>query len=111
MLTNLQQIHLNLLHSKTAETTGDLIGNKIADRITKVSKDLYQTNSETLVNEYDKEIPKERYISSKEKQEIIDEPRLKQYNSRISKITKVSKNSQQNNPETAANENDKDKHK
>ena len=41
----------------TAEGTGDLIGNKIANRITKVSK-----NSETVINEHDKEIPKERYI-------------------------------------------------
>ena len=55
MLKNLQQIHLNLLHSKTAEATGDLIGNKIADRITKVSQN--------VTNEHDKEIHKERYIS------------------------------------------------
>ena len=41
----------------TAEGTGDLIGNKIANRITKVSKNL-----ETVINEHDKEIPKERYI-------------------------------------------------
>ena len=34
---------------KTVEATGDLIGNKIANRITKVSK-----NSETVTNEHDK---------------------------------------------------------
>ena len=43
---------------KAAETAGDLIGNKIADRITKVPK-----NSKTVIDEYDKEIPKERYTS------------------------------------------------
>ena len=47
---------------KTAEATGDLIGNKIANRITKVSKSLPQNNSETITNGHDKEIPKERYI-------------------------------------------------
>ena len=40
MLNNLQQLHLKLLQKrviqKTAETTGDLIGNEIADKITKV---------------------------------------------------------------------------
>ena len=39
---------------------------KIADRITKVSKTSQQINSETVTNEHDKEIPKERYISPKE---------------------------------------------
>ena len=62
---------------KTAEVTGDLIGNKIADTITKVSKNSQQNNSETVTNEHDKEIPKERYISPEERQEIIDELRLK----------------------------------
>ena len=50
---------------KTAEATDDLIGsNKIANKITRVSKILQQNNSETVTNENDKEIPKERYISS-----------------------------------------------
>ena len=35
MLNNLQQMHLKLLQ-KTAEATGDLIGNKAADKITKI---------------------------------------------------------------------------
>ena len=72
-------------------------------------------------------MPKERYISPEEIQEIIDELRLKQYNNGIlinkinlinkiitnavaksynSKITKVSKNSQQNNSETVATKHD-----
>ena len=47
-------------------------GNKIPNRITKVSK-----HSERVTNEYDKEIPKERYVSPEEIQEIIDKMRLK----------------------------------
>ena len=47
-------------------------GNKIPDRITKVSK-----HSETVTNEYNKEIPKERYVSPEEIQEIIDKMILK----------------------------------
>ena len=46
-----------------AESTVDLIGDKIADRITKVSKNWQENNSETVTNEHDKEKPKERYIS------------------------------------------------
>ena len=61
---------------KTIEGTGDLIGNKIANRITKVSKTSPQNNSETVTNEHDKEIPKERYISPEERQTIIDDLRL-----------------------------------
>ena len=62
---------------KTAEAAGDLIGNKIANRITKVSKNSQQYNLEKAANEHDKEIPKERYLSPKERQEITDELRLK----------------------------------
>ena len=49
---------------KPAEATGDLIGNKISNKITKYSKNSQQNNSETVTNKHDKEIPKERYISS-----------------------------------------------
>ena len=70
---------------KTAETTGDLIGNKIADvvaklydgKITKVLKNLQQNNSETVINEYDKQIPKERYISLEKRQKVIDDLTLR----------------------------------
>ena len=70
---------------KAVEATGDLIGNKIADvvakfyggRITKVTKISQQNNSETVTNENYKEIPEERYVSPEERQEIIDEMRLK----------------------------------
>ena len=39
---------------KTAEATGYLIRNKIANRITKVSKNLKQNSLETVTNEHDK---------------------------------------------------------
>ena len=42
---------------KTAEATGDLIGNKIANEITRFLKVLQQNNSEAVTNEHDKEIP------------------------------------------------------
>ena len=61
---------------KTAEAIGDLIGNKIADRITKVSRSSPQNNSETIANEHNKQIPKERYISPEERQKIIYDLRL-----------------------------------
>ena len=69
---------------KTAEATGDLTSRKIADavaksydsRITKTSIHLPQNNSETVTNEHDKEIPKERYRSPEEIQKIIDNLRL-----------------------------------
>ena len=61
---------------KTAEATGDLVGNKIADRITEISKNSQQNNLETIANKNDKEIPYERYISPEERQKIIDDQRL-----------------------------------
>ena len=50
---------------QTAKATGDLIDNKIADKITNASKKLH--------DEVNNEIPKERYIYPKERQKIIDE--------------------------------------
>ena len=41
-------------HQKTAEATSDSIGNKIANKITKVSRSSPQNNSETIINDYDK---------------------------------------------------------
>ena len=49
---------------ETAKATGDLIGSKIADKIT--------VKPDEVING----IPKERYISPKERQKIIDELRL-----------------------------------
>ena len=61
---------------KTADATGDLIINKIADKIIKVSRTLPQNSLETVENECDEEIPKEIYISLEERQKIINDLRL-----------------------------------
>ena len=50
------------------EATGDLIGNTIANKITKISKNSQQYISNTVTNEYDKEIPEERYVPPEERQ-------------------------------------------
>ena len=59
---------------KTAEATGYLIGNKITNTIIKVSKNSQQNNSETVANEHDKEIPKEKnmYLQKKGKKLLIN---------------------------------------
>ena len=57
---------------KTAEATDDLIGNKIADKITSVS---IKSNKE-LPNDEARATIKKRYISPEERQQIIDELRL-----------------------------------
>ena len=61
---------------KTVEATGDLIGNKIANRTTKVSRSSPQNNSEIIMNEHGKEIPNGRHISPEERQKIIDDLRF-----------------------------------
>ena len=66
----------NRVIQKAVEATGDLIGNKIADRITKVSKKLQQCHSKTVTDEHDKGIPKEKYISPEKRQTSIDDLRL-----------------------------------
>ena len=61
---------------KTAEATGDLIGNKISDDISvskKSSKKLQ--NNESEVDEK-RVTPKKRYISPGQRQQIIGELRL-----------------------------------
>ena len=59
---------------KTAEATRDLIGNKIADKITSVSIKCAKTlqNNETEVG-VERATPKKKYISPEERQQIIDE--------------------------------------
>ena len=51
-------------YQQTAEATGDLIGNNIAAKIT---NNLQQNNSEVIINEQNKGIPKQRYISQEER--------------------------------------------
>ena len=62
---------------KTAKSIGDLIDNKISDKITSVSKKsakgLQNNESEVDVK---RATPKKRYISPEERQQIIDELRL-----------------------------------
>ena len=58
-------------NQKTAEATGDLIGNKTANKIRRFSENSQQNNSEAVTNEHDKETLK-RYISPEERQKIID---------------------------------------
>ena len=59
-------------------------GNKIADKITKISKTLPHNNSEIVTNiGLDREIPRERYISPEKRQKIIDVMIQDQYNSLI----------------------------
>ena len=53
---------------ETAKATGDLIVNKIADKITSASKKLH--------DEVNNEILKERYISPKDRQKIINDLKL-----------------------------------
>ena len=55
-----------------------MIGNKIADKITSVSKK-FDTNievEEDIASLKDVNVPKKKYISSEERQQIIDKLRL-----------------------------------
>ena len=65
---------------KTAEATDDLIDNKIADKITSILKYPKELHSKKLdlQNQDETDIPKQRYISPKKRQQIIDELRLLQ---------------------------------
>ena len=59
---------------KTAEGTGDLVGSKIADKITSVSKN--STKKSPTIDEDVELTTHKRYISPEERQQIIDELRL-----------------------------------
>ena len=72
---------------KTAEATVDLIGNKIAGKITSVSAELHpmdllsKKSSAELRSKNDDansetEVPKKKYLYQEERQQIIDELRL-----------------------------------
>ena len=69
---------------KTTEAPGDLVGNKIADKMTNISKELsklrltelHSKKLQTNEANNESEIPKERYISPEKQQQIIDELRL-----------------------------------
>ena len=86
MINNLLKRQLKLKRTKRtirkiAEASGDLIGNNIADKFTKVSRTLPQNSSDKVKSEaenirLDTEIPKERYIFPERRQKIIDDLRL-----------------------------------
>ena len=59
---------------KTAEAMGDLVGNKIADKITSVSKK--STKKLPTIDEDVELTHQKRYTSPEEKQQFIDELRL-----------------------------------
>ena len=63
---------------KTAEATGNLFSNEIADKITSVSKKKSAKASQNNETEGDVEIaaPKKRYISPEERKQSIEEFRL-----------------------------------
>ena len=69
------------IFARTPEATSYLIGNKIDDRITKVSKTTLQNSSKIVPNEEEniglyREIPRERYISPEKRQQFINDLRL-----------------------------------
>ena len=58
---------------KTTDATGDLSGNKNADKITSTSK---KSPKKLHSNKVNNETPKERYISPQERQQIKDKLRF-----------------------------------
>ena len=82
MHLDLQQMYFfhktssKIIIQKPAEATANLICNRIAGKVTKVSKNSQHINSGTVKNEHDKEIPKKRYVSPEERREIVDKLRL-----------------------------------
>ena len=59
---------------KTAEASGDMVGNNIADKITSFSKK--STKKLPTIDEAEELTTQKRYISPEERQQIIDEVRL-----------------------------------
>ena len=60
---------------KPVEATGDLIGNKIADKMRSISKKSpkqLQNDEIEVGRDSLKDIPKKRYISPEERQQVID---------------------------------------
>ena len=76
---HLKLLQKELLKKKKTEATGHLVGKKIADKITSISTTSPQNNSVTNEEEnfeLDEEIHRERYISSKQRQKVINDLRL-----------------------------------
>ena len=51
------------IQKKKSEANGNLIDNKVANQVIKVSRGSSQNDSETVTSEHDKQIPEQRYIS------------------------------------------------
>ena len=81
MLNNLQQMRLKLVQKeqfkKQQKQLVIWLIIKLLIKSLKFKKKSQQNNLETVTNEHGKEIPKEKYISLEERQEIIDKLRSK----------------------------------
>ena len=65
ILNNLPQVIWKLLQNgqfKKKKETGELIGNRNSNKISKISTTSQMNYLKTITNEHDQEIPKERYI-------------------------------------------------
>ena len=62
--------------NKTAEATGDLIGNKIADKTTNIGNANAKSNNDKKLKEHSGEELEETYISPEKRAEIIEKLRL-----------------------------------
>ena len=79
MVKNFHKQHQKYAIPKTAEVKGDLIGNKIADKIKSASKKSSNKNNNNNNNDDDDAeliTHKKRYVSPEERQHIINELRL-----------------------------------
>ena len=61
---------------KKSNSKNNLIGNKIADKITSVSKKSTKETKVSISRVSLKDVPKTRYISPEERLQVIDELRL-----------------------------------
>ena len=66
-------------------------GNKFANRIAKISNILQKNISEIVTNKYDKEMHKELNRFSEERQKIIDDIWLIEYNNVIAEYQKINR--------------------
>ena len=81
-MVNIAKILLIVLKGTfPTDTLGDLIGNKIADKITNTSSQNFSKTNTT--SEIKGVIPKEMYIPPENRQQIIDELRLISYINRL----------------------------
>ena len=64
---------------KASEATGGLIGNKIADKITSISQKKSTKKLPTIGEDAEITTHEKRYISPEERQQIIEELKIKNY--------------------------------